>query len=169
MFALSLSTPNKALGLRSNAVQSSLKLNKLQSCLNRSLLAPSTARRSALLNAKPDKKVVADTSDEDSYLPEDPIDLDEEIILPHKVEAREMYDAEVKRRSQQGEQHKKQHEEHEEHKPQGPSVPWPASREASSVESGFPRDSEKVGGLGEGGRVERMAQAERDVTVSKNF
>lgn len=48
------------------------------------------SRTVAAFNGKP--KVVADTSDEDSYLPDDPLDLDEEIIYPSKIATKKLYE-----------------------------------------------------------------------------
>eukprot|EP00887_Chlorella_sp_A99_P001074 scaffold14.g1074.t1 len=39
----------------------------------------------------PRHTTVADTSDEEAALPEDPIDLDEEVIMPQRVQSRELF------------------------------------------------------------------------------
>lgn len=97
-------------------------------------------------------KIVADTSsDEESNLPEDPLDLDEEMMLPQKHMVKEIYE------HLPGHQHQSQ----EEKKSRGDAAavevdppPAPGSHEMPEVAA--PQHGE---------REEKMAEAEKDVTV----
>ncbi|KAL4529268.1 hypothetical protein Ndes2526A_g04067 [Nannochloris sp. 'desiccata'] len=96
-------------------------------------------------------KIVADTSsDEESNLPEDPLDLDEEMMLPQKHMVKEIYE------HLPGHQHQSQ----EEKKSRGDAAavevdppPAPGSHEMPEVAA--PQHGE---------REEKMAEAEKDVT-----
>jgi hypothetical protein len=111
-------------------------------------------------------KLVADTSDEESNLPGDPIDLDEEMMLPQKHMVKEIYE------TLPGHQQLQQHKEGEKKK-EGCTCNETMKNKntaGTSTDCGAAvpgsKEMPEVVEPKHGAREEKMVEAEEDVTVS---
>jgi hypothetical protein len=113
-------------------------------------------------------KIVADTSDEESNLPGDPLDLDEEMMLPQKQMVKEIYQHLPSQQHHHQEQYQYTHGGEKKEVCDDENQKSQSSGSGTAVEIDPPPGSHEMPAVSapqHGAREDNMIDAEKDVTV----